>query len=50
LDDEYQDLETFQNDILEYIDDEINILNYTIEDDDYQQLNLIIKTFWNQND
>ena len=50
MDDEYQDLETFQNDILEYIDDEINILNYTIEDDDYQQLNLIIKTFWNQND
>ncbi len=50
LDDDYQDLETFQNDILEYIDDEINILNYIIPDDDYQQLNLIIETLWNKDE
>jgi len=50
LADDYQDLETFQEDILEYIDYEINILNYTITDDDYQQLNIIIETFWDEDE
>ena len=50
LDDDYQDLETFQEDILEYLDGEINVLNYNIKDDDYQQLNLTIETFWNENE
>lgn len=50
LDDDYQDLETLQNDILEYLDDEINILNYNIQDTDYQQLNILIKTLWNENE
>ena len=49
LDDGYQDLETFQDDILEYIDDEINILNYSITDDDSQELSTIIETLWNEN-
>ena len=49
LADGYQDLETFQDDILEYIDDEINILNYSITDDDSQELNTIIETLWNEN-
>ena len=50
LDDDYQDLETLQNDILEYIDDEINILNYIIMNNDYQQLNTLIETFWNEDE
>jgi len=50
LDDDYQDLETFQNDILEYIDDEINILNYSITNDDYKQLNIVIEILWNEDE
>jgi len=50
LDDDYQDLETFQNDVLEYIDDEINILNYTITDNDYQEPNRLIEMLWNENE
>jgi len=49
LNGDYQDLETFQEDILEYIDDEINILNYIITEEDYQELNVIIETLWNNN-
>jgi len=50
LDDDYQDLEAFQNDILEYIDDEINVLNYTITNENYQQLNTLIESLWNNNE
>lgn len=50
LDDNYQDLETFQNDVLEYIDDEINILNYTITEENYQELNSVIQTLWTENE
>ncbi len=50
LDEDYQDLETFKNDILEYIDDEINILNYSITNDDYQQLNTVIEILWNEDE
>ena len=48
LDEDYHDIETFSEDILEYLDNEINILNYTILDDDYEELNLLIENFWNQ--
>jgi hypothetical protein len=50
LEDTYDELETIQNDILEYIDDDINILNYNITDEDYQQLNTLIETLWNEYD
>jgi len=50
LDEEYQDLETFQNDILEYIDDEINILNYAITDENYQELSLTIQALWSEDE
>jgi len=49
LDESYNELETFQNDILEYIDNEINILDYTITDEEEQQLNSLIETLWNKN-
>ncbi len=49
LDDDYADLETFQDDILEYIDDEINILCYDIVDTNYHQLNTLIEELWNTN-
>ena len=48
LEEDYDELETLQADILLYIDDEINILNYTITADDYQKLNVIIETLWNK--
>ena len=50
LGDDYQNLETLQNDLLEYIDDEINVLNYTITDENYQQLNTLIDSLWNNNE
>ncbi len=50
LDGDYPDLETFQDDILEYLEEEINILNYAITDEDYQQLNELIETLWNENE
>ncbi|MEA3387506.1 MAG: hypothetical protein U9Q66_03910 [Patescibacteria group bacterium] len=50
LDEEYNEVEAIQTDILLYLDEEINILNYNITDDDYQQLNLIIETLWNKNE
>lgn len=50
LEEDYNELETLQADILLYIDDEINILNYTITDDDYQQLHLIIEKLWNKDE
>jgi hypothetical protein len=48
IDDDCQDLETFKNYILEYIDDEINILNYNVTNDDYHKLNSIIETLFNE--
>ncbi len=50
LDNDYQDLETFQNDVLEYIDDEINILNYAITDENYQELSLAIQALWGEDE
>ncbi len=50
LDDDYQDLETLQEDILEYIDVEINVLNYTVSDENYQHLNTFIESLWNNNE
>lgn len=50
LEEDYDELETLQADIILYIEDNINILNYTIQDTDYQQLNLIIEALWNENE
>jgi hypothetical protein len=48
LNEEYEELEALQNDLLSYIDDEINVMNYDIAEDDYQELNLLIETLWNR--
>ena len=50
LDEEYDELEAIQIDIINYLDDKINILDYTITDDDYEKLNILIKTLWNNNE
>lgn len=45
LDYDYEDIESLQRDIISYIEDEINILNYSITSDEYQELNTMIEEF-----
>ncbi len=49
LDEEYEELEILQSDIILYIDDKINTMNYDISEDDRHQLNSLIERLCNSN-
>jgi len=48
LESDYDDIESLQVDIISYIEDEINVLNYAITSEDYQALNTMITEFFNE--
>lgn len=46
FEEEYSELDDFQTDILQYIEDEINILNYDISDKEYRVINKFVARSW----